>query len=287
MWANYPSSLPFLERVWKQCRHGWWWVSQFIRQGQQPAVVLVWPDMPSRRTALHKMTRNLGWELTNKPRSAHLLGIHFEDATHKSITALPEAMNDASTWWNAHCHDISKGNLEHHHQAAFGYGMRIDPTHHRGTFVVKSDDNAKHDGALVQGPIAPNEVQKRVVYQREIDNRDPNGRHFDYRVVYIRGSLPVVYIKYKASDSRFTNKTSQVDLLAASPFTPEEEACMDRLARSMRVDYAEFDVLRDRNSNQLYVVDVNPTPWGPPAQLATELREEAINRMAQCLKASL
>ena len=38
MWANYPSSLPFLERVWKQFRHGWWWLSQCIRQGQQPPV---------------------------------------------------------------------------------------------------------------------------------------------------------------------------------------------------------------------------------------------------------
>ena len=97
----------------------------------------------------------------------------------------------------------------------------------------------------------------------------------------------MVYIKYKASDSRFTNETSRVDLLSASPFTAEEEACLDRLARSMRVDYAEFDALRDRNSNLLYVVDVNPTAWGPPAQLAPELHKQAVHRMAQCLKASL
>lgn len=287
MWAHYPSSLPFLERAWKQCRHGWWWLKQCIQQGKRPPVVLAWPDMPSRRTALHKITRELGWELTNKVRPAALLGIKFEDATHKHSGTIPDSLRNVTAFWNASCHDISKGHLELQHQAAFGYGMRIDPTKHRGSLVVKSEENAKHDGALVQGPIPSDEVQQGVVYQREIDNRDESGHHFDYRVVYIREAIPVVYKKYKEQGARFTNETSRVKLLGASPFTADEEACMRRLARGMQVDYAEFDALRDRNSSQLYVVDVNPTPWGPPAQLHPDEQKEAVSRMAQCLRSSL
>lgn len=287
MWAHYPSSLPFLERTWKQCRHGWWWLTQWIRQGQRPPVVFVWPDMPSRRTALHKITRELGWELTNKTRPDALFGIKFEDATRKHSGDVPASMSDVTAFWNASCHDISKSHLESQHQAAFGYGMRIDPTTHHGPLVVKSEENAKHDGALVQGPIASDQVQQGVVYQREIDNRDKGGHHFDYRVVYIREAIPVVYKKYKDPVARFTNETSRVELLEASPFTADEEASMRRLARGMQVDYAEFDALRDRGSGQLYVVDVNPTPWGPPARLHPDVQKVAVSRMAQCLRVSL
>jgi hypothetical protein len=287
MWAHYPSTLPFLERTWKQCRHGWWWLKQFIQQGKRPPVVFVWPDMPSRRTALHKISRELGWELTNKARSTALLGIKFEDTTHKLSGAIPVSLSNVTAFWNASCHDISKGHLERQHQAAFGYGMRIDPTKHQGPLVVKSEENAKHDGALIHGPISSDEVQQGVVYQREIDNRDESGHHFDFRVVYIRDAIPVVYKKYKKQSERFTNETSRVELLEASPFTSDEESRMLRLARAMQVDYAEFDALRDRNSGQLYVVDVNPTPWGPPVELPLDEQKEAVSRMAKCLRSSL
>lgn len=287
MWANYPSSLPFVERAWKQFRHGWCWIVQCIRHGKRPPAILVWPDMPSRRTALSKITRELGWELTNKKRLSAVIGIKFEDATRKDKASIPHAMNHAISWWNVHCSDISKVNLEIEHQVAFGYGMSCDPTEHQGPIVMKSNENAKHDGVLIQGPIASDDLQKNVVYQREIDNRDKSGCHFDYRVVYIRGAIPVVYKKFKARSTRFTNETIRVELLRDSPFTPAEEQCMQNLAFGMRVDYAEFDALRDRNSNKLYVVDVNPTPWGPPEQLNPYLRKEAVQQMSACLRASI
>ncbi len=286
MWANYPSTLPFFERLWKQCRHGFWWLTQCLRYRRRPPVVQVWPDMPSRRAALYKITRSLGWELTNRKRSDAVLGIKFEDATHKDTAAIPAALH-AAAWWNLHCNDISKGTLEKAHQAAFGYGMRIDPTTHHGPLVVKSDENAQHDGVLIQGPIVPDQVQENVVYQREIDNRDENDEFFDYRVVYVRKDFPVVYKKYKAATRRFTNETVRVELLADSPFSAAEEKCIHRLAQGMNVDYAEFDALRDRTTNQLYVVDVNPTPWGPPAQLALASQGEAIARMASSFQSSL
>ena len=284
MWANYPSTLPLFERAWKQRRHGLWWLAQCMRQRRRPPVVLVWPDMPSRRTTLHKITRELGWELTNRKRTSAVIGIKFEDTTYKSTAAIPAALHNAATWWNFHCNDISKVTLEIQHQAAFGYGMRVDPITHRGPLVIKSDANAKHDGELIQGPIKLNGIKKNVVYQREIDNRDENGNYFDFRVVFICGAIPVVYKKVKKTDTRFTNQTSEVELLKESPFTIEEEACMRLLAKGMSVDYAEFDALRDRNSNQLYVVDVNPTPWGPPDQLAPALQEKAIAAMASCFQ---
>ena len=69
----------------------------------------------------------------------------------------------------------------------------------------------------MQGPIAFDQVQQGIVYQREIDNQGKDGHHFDYRVVYIREATPVVYKKYKDSGARFTNEMSRVELLRTSP----------------------------------------------------------------------
>ena len=256
---------------------------QCVRHGKRPPVVQVWPDMPSRRAALYKITRQLGWELTNLKRTDAVLGIRFQDRTHKDTSAIPIEMWLASPWWNVDCNDISKGTLEEAHKAAFGYGMRLDPTTHEGPLVMKSDENAQHDGALITGPIVPDQVRENVVYQREIDNCDDKGDYYDYRVVCVQKTFPVVYKKYKDAARRFTNETVRVELLERSPFSVQEEDCMRQLAQGMNIDYGEFDALRDRTTGQLYVVDVNPTPWGPPAQLAPELQTEAVKRVDSVL----
>ena len=283
MWAEFPRYLPFTERAWKQLRHGAWLVAEWTRQQRRPPVVYVWPDMPSRRAALHKIARFLGWELTNRARPSAELGIHFEDATQKQRSAPPPTLN-ARRWWNTHCADIGKQTLEHHHVRAFGYGMGVDPTVHAGPMVVKSDENAKHDGQIVQGPILAASQRADAVYQRVIENTDEAGTYFDYRVVFMQGEFPVVYRKFKDAAKRFSNETVNVDLLETMPFSESELHAMRSLANLMSIDYAEFDALRDRTSGKLFVVDVNPTPWGPPAQLNAEGQRTAISRMANCLQ---
>ena len=49
----------------------------------------------------------------------------------------------------------------------------------------------------------------------------------------------------------------------------------------LHVDYAELDALRDAGSGKLYVIDVNPTPWGPPSELSDEDKSMAIQTMAR------
>lgn len=33
------------------------------------------------------------------------------------------------------------------------------------------------------------------------------------------------------------------------------------------IDFAEIDILRDKNSKKIYIIDVNKTPIGPPLEL--------------------
>jgi len=285
--SQYDPELPFIDRLLRQTRELSWLMLQWARKGRRPIALLVWPEMPSRRAALYKVARSMGFELTNQSRENAVLGIRFEDKTEKLSTFDPP-QKSSICWWNGACNDIRKSTLEAAHRKVFGYGMAIDPTTYIGKIVVKSDENAVHDGQVIQGPIVASSLRPEAVYQLEIQNTDANGRHFDYRVVYIKGHIPVVYMKYKRMQTRFTNLTDDVLLLPDNQcFSKEEKGNMGRLAGQLGVDYAEFDVLRDARSGKIYVVDVNPTPWGPPAGLDAEQSEVAIKKMAEVFGQSI
>jgi hypothetical protein len=285
--SQYDPELPFIDRLLRQTRELSWLMLQWARKGRRPIALLVWPEMPSRRAALYKVARSMGFELTNQLRENAVLGIRFEDKTEKLLTFNPP-QKSSITWWNVACNDIRKSTLESAHMKIFGYGMGVEPTAFEGKMVVKSDENAVHDGEVIQGPLSTASLRTDAVYQVEIQNIDEKGRHFDHRVVYIKGHIPVVYIKYKQAATRFTNLTEEVILLPNSNcFSEEEKRAMGALAMELGVDYAELDVLRDANSGKLYVVDVNPTPWGPPAGLSHEQSEVAIKKMATAFAQAL
>jgi hypothetical protein len=92
----------------------------------------------------------------------------------------------------------------------------------------------------------------------------------------------VAYLKYKSPTSRFTNTTVDVTLADAGDlFTSDELLQMGEVLKRMDVDFAEVDVLRDQGSGDLFLVDVNPTPWGPPSGLPEPDKKLALNLLAQ------
>ena len=278
-----PMSLP--ERLGKQFRHLILWCLLAIRHRGKPPVFIAWPDLPSKRSVLHKVCRNLGWELTNQPRK-NIRGImRFEDATEKSLP-LPQWIQAAQVpILNKDCLDIRKQTLERHHVIAFGYGMQIDPLEHTGLLVIKSDTNAQHDGRIVQGPLTKSTVQDTHVYQRVIRNQDSTDRWLDLRVVWINGILPHLYLKFKHEDERFTNLTFSVKLAKVSDWLSQRE--VDQISKFMEqhhTDAAELDVLRDADDGRIYVVDINPTPWGPPELLDRTDAQTALKQMAEKIR---
>ena len=54
-------------------------------------------------------------------------------------------------------------------------------------------------------------------------------------------------------------------------FSVEEEKALLDLAARIGLDYGEIDVLRDVDG-EIYVVDVNKTPWWPKSLSEAELR---------------
>ena len=271
---DYPARMPFFECIGKELRFRKL-VRVSAQQHGQPQFVLVYPDWPSKRASIMAYATALGYAVTNREDTADRyrgqvrIQLAFDDRTEKR-QAQPG-------FWNGHCLDISKSTLDRHHHDVFGYGVNVHPRTHSGPMLEKSEGNAVHDGREIEGPLAAAEVQPGKVYQRIIDNRTESGLFEDLRVVVINGQVPVVYRKRKSGEVRYTNETVEVDL-AASPKTVLSEEEMVQIASSstkIRADFADLDILRDRQDGRIYCVDLNPTPYGPPAGLSKGQKAQA------------
>lgn len=279
---DYPDRMPFLERMGKEMRFRKA-VRQSAQKHGQPQFVLVHPDWPSKRASIMAYADALGWAVTNRKetparfKGAVRIQLAFDDRTEKR-QAQPGM-------WNGQCLDISKSTLDRHHRDVFGYGLAVDPTAHAGPMLEKSEGNAVHDGREIQGPIDPIKVQPGKVYQRILDNRTDQGLYEDLRVVVIDGQLPVVYRKRKSQDVRYTNETAEVDLAKSPESVLSEAEIAQILAMSARMcaEFAELDVLRDRQDGRIHCVDLNPTPYGPPAGLPEPEKSRALHQIQALL----
>ena len=64
-------------------------------------------------------------------------------------------------------------------------------------------------------------------------------------------------------------------------YTDDEIAVMERFAASIGLDWGGVDVLRDRQSGRIFIVDANKTDMGPPVALKLAAKLRATRRMAQ------
>jgi glutathione synthase/RimK-type ligase-like ATP-grasp enzyme len=142
--------------------------------------------------------------------------------------------------------------------------------------VVKSDENAKHDGRIISGPLRNR--QPGVVYQRLVDNRE--GGHFAWlRPVILGGRIVLTYHKTNPPDDRFSfDAPPHTRLADPDAFSQEETDAILEFAARIGLDYGEMDVLRDTDG-AIYVVDVNKTPMWPGNMDEAE-RDHAVRRMA-------
>ena len=67
-------------------------------------------------------------------------------------------------------------------------------------------------------------------------------------------------------------------------FTDAEIERLGAFSRAMGLDWGGLDVLRDRASGRLYVVDVNKTDMGPPIALPFLDKIAAVSRLGRALR---
>lgn len=257
--------------------------SRHLRPGPWP--VYFFPEMPHPYTVCYRTLHHLGvapqrsWPTHQRP------GIAF---VWKDDTFVPALTSDArerargSVLINDKCLDISKARVNAVHQQVLGYSLAVDPTTYTGRMVVKSNLNGEHDGQEVVGPVSS--PLGDAVYQRVVNNRPTkvppqlSGQDVvcDIRVAIFGGRAGFAYLKYRPVDQRFSNTNSLVELASlTSVFSAPEVTQIESYCQSFGLDYGEIDVVRDSAEKQIFILDINKTPLGPPNGLPDAERKKA------------
>lgn len=258
VWHEIDSSHPLYEvrRTAWQVRHG--------RRRRFPVRVAFTPEMPRYFHGAYQLCERLNVEVAAAPEADVL--IHWRNVT---VWGDPPPDLDPRAI-NARVRDISKRHVNEVHGRVFGYDLEPEPD--ATEFVAKSDRNATHDGRIVARPSG----DAGVVTQRLIDNRLGEHMVTDVRVVLMDGRIVLCVVRYRPATNRFLGQGFSLLAVLADPdacFSSVEQAQLAAMCDAVGADWAELDVLRDRASGRLYVVDVNPTPGAPIPSLSPEEHE--------------
>lgn len=279
---TYRDGIPFSEKLIKDLGFQIREIINFFLNGFKHKSLLIYPDFPSSKTVIRKVCRILNINLTNKLDRHFDWVLYYEDETFRTKYEPLEALSNKRVV-NLQSRDISKFYVDKIHEEVFGYSTQIDPLTFKGQGVRKSDINAKHDGEVLNFPLENKDSDS--IYQILINNQVNDEEVLDMRIPLINYTIPLLYLKYRKVTERFVNSTTRTYLSPISDHLSEtEQAQIIEFARKMNLEYGEFDVLRDLDSNKIYVVDVNNTPFGPPSNISKEQGKEAIAILAKTFK---
>src|SRR6185436_7447725 len=94
------------------------------------------------------------------------------------------------------------------------------------------------------------------------------------------------FLKKKPAAARFSIQNTSVDVKRpAEVFSAAEIAQIENFCQTMQLDWGGLDILRERETGRLYVVDVNKTDTGPAVVLNWKDRAVATQLLADALRA--
>ncbi|WP_421792339.1 hypothetical protein [Hyphobacterium sp.] len=238
--------------------------------------VAFYPNSPRPWYFVWACLRLRGARFTKAAEEADLV-CFFEDQT----TASWQKKIEAQATLNQECRDVSKSRVGDIFERVFGYSIAVDPISHAGDLVEKSEKNGAHDGRVVAGP-----CKRRFgfAYQRLVDNRFAGDLVRDYRCLVVGPQIPVVFVKERKLETRFSNQNSSVTTAAPETlFSASETERLVVFAREIGLEWGAIDVLRDRKNGRLYIVDVNKTNIDPPSALGLFEKLGVTSRVADAL----
>ncbi len=257
-----------------------WRTWRFLTGHKRPTIAF-YPDKPRPWYFIWPVMHVAGARLIDDPSNADIV-MQFDDAT-STHNAPPHVRADARLV-NFACDDVSKSHVARVFESVAGYSLSVDPLTWTGQMVEKSEANGAHDGRILQGPLTVAEPGK--AYQRLIDNEIDGGRIEDLRCCLVGGTPIVSFRKRRPLNKRFANMNTEV--LLDEPrncYSTEEVLLIERFAAAMGLDWGGVDVLRDRASGLIYIVDANKTDMGPPLSLKLGGKLKATRRMARAFAA--
>lgn len=161
---------------------------------------------------------------------------------------------------NRHCVDISKTTVDRVWADLAGYSISLDPLWTTGPLVVKPDQNGRRAGRVVEGPLRERKTGR--VYEKLIDSRDGD-KIWSTRVALMCGRIVNAYAKWRPYPQWFRGHEMTVPVAPDELFSADEQRLMLQFAVAIGMEYGELDVLRDKESGLIYVVDANRTPVRP------------------------
>ena len=243
--------------------------------GHKRPTIAFHPDKPRPWYFIWPVMHASGAKLISDVSKADIV-FQFDDSTQVSHD-LPQTKPGAKLV-NFGCTDISKSKVAEAFEVAAGYGLKVDPRSYDGPMVEKSEKNACHDGRIIEGPMEPIEGK---TYQRLVDNEIAGGLVEDLRCCIV-GGKPILFRKRRPIARRFLNENAQV--LLDEPrkcYSEDEIAVISRFATEIGLDWGGVDVLRDRASGRIFIVDANKTDMGPPVALGLGDKLKSTRRMAR------
>ncbi len=250
----------------------------------RPMRILFIPHQPRPWYLIWSVLHAAKGKIVTDPQNADAV-FYFEDTTARKDNPVNDYPHtpDTARQINCACLDVSKSKVAAAFEDVFGYPLSLDPTTWEGLAVEKSEQNGAHDGRVIT---CPAERKPNKVYEHLIDNSD-NGRFVeDYRTPTIGGDIALVYIKQRAMNYRFANTNDRVILRKPEQiFSLTERQKLKQFCAAMKLDWGGIDVLRDRQSGRVYVVDVNKTDMGPPTALSLVNQVRSVRILARAFRA--
>ncbi|MEO1643279.1 MAG: hypothetical protein AAFR74_08080 [Pseudomonadota bacterium] len=249
--------------------------------GHKRATIAFYPDKPRPWYFVWPVMHASGAKLISDCSKADIV-FQFDDST--TANHIPPQTKPGAQLVNFDCRDISKSAVAEAFQKAAGYSLRVDPRTYDGRMVEKSEMNAAHDGRIIEGPMEP---LADKTYQVLVDNEIEGGLVEDLRCCIVGGVPAIAMRKRRQIDRRFLNENAEVLLEAPEDIYSEDEIeVITRFASEMGLQWGGVDVLRDRNSGKIYIVDANKTDMGPPVAMKLGDKLKSTRRMAKAFVAA-
>lgn len=249
--------------------------------GNQRPTMAFYPEKPRPWYFIWPVMHASGVKLISDVGSADIV-FQFDDSTESYHE--PPAIKPGARLVNFKCNDISKSRVAEAFKRAAGYSLSVDPETYKGPMVEKSEKNACHDGRIIEGPMS---AIADKTYQVLVDNEVEGGLVEDLRCCIVGGKPAIVFRKRRQLERRFLNENAFVELdTPENTYSEDEIRLISQFATEIGLEWGGVDVLRDRLSGKIYIVDANKTDMGPPIALKLSDKLKATRRMAKALIAA-
>lgn len=249
------------------CMH----VVRKITRKKKISTICFFPHQPTIADVLFKISVWNGYQIQEKMSDSDVV-VYWNDTTKPGKCLFKATVNAGVT-------TIAKDYISDVFTEVFGREITINPVKSTGVCVKKNKKNAKHDGVIEQCPLEP---QEGYVYQKLINNVISNDIVEDIRIPVINYVIPLVYIKKRSIANRFKNDNCTSNAYKAENVLLDEEIHnVVHFCKKLQIDYCEIDAIRDYPTGDLYIVDVNHCPSGPPNHLPLSKSIYAIWQLAR------